>query len=360
MQLNGKVFTYKFNSWRQFVIKRFVKVEGNLQKIEEIEKALSMYDTINLLVWSVRQQYELPDFEGLNVISVEDGFIRSVGLGAEHTIPISLVFDKKGIYFDATRESDLEMILCTLELDHTTSQVADELIELVKKNRINKYNLEERPWKVKTNKKIIIVPGQVEHDKSIIYGSPVIKDNLSLLRNVRIQNPDSYVVFKIHPDISRKCRINKTKKSEYFDYADEVIENISTFSLIERADEVHTITSLFGFESLLFGKRVICYGQPFYSGWGLTEDKYPIPRRNKRLSIKELIFGAYYLYPTYVSLISSEKIDAIEAITEITKIKYNRNLMRLHVPLKERLVDSVKKTLITIREFLVNGTFKRV
>lgn len=354
LQQSVKVFTYRFNSWRKFIVKRFIDFEGNLVSKRQIEKALLKHQKIDLLVWSARQQYGLPESEGLTVISVEDGFIRSVGLGAEHTIPISLVFDRRGIYFDSTTESDLEFILNTFEFKDENLVIAERLIELVKKNRINKYNLDEKPWRVKTDKKIIVIPGQVERDKSIIYGSPVIKDNLSLLKVVREENPDSYIVFKVHPDISRKCRINKTKKSFYSEFADEVVENVSTFSLIERADEVHTITSLFGFESLLFGKRVVCYGQPFYSGWGLTEDRYPVERRKRRLRIGELIFGTYYLYPQYVSLYHGRKIDAIEAITEIIKIKYNKNLVSAKIPLKERLTDRLKKTLITLREHIWN------
>lgn len=339
---------------------RFVPFDGNLKSAEELRKKVKKFGAITLLVWSARQQYSLPDLEGLSVVSVEDGFIRSVGLGAEHTYPISLVFDRRGIYFDSTNQSDLEFILNNLNLDEPSAEIAKELIELVRINRISKYNLNETPWRVNTTKKIIVVPGQVEHDKSIQYGSPVVRDNVELLRRVRAENPDSYIVFKVHPDISRKCRINRTNKSDYLDFADEVVENVSNFSLIERADEVHTITSLFGFESLLFRKKVVCHGQPFYSGWGLTEDKYPVPRRKKKLSLCELIFGSYYLYPTYVSLVDSRRIDAIEAITEIAKIKYNKNLVRLNVPLRERFLCALKKTLISVREYLLDGAFKRV
>ena len=45
------------------------------------------------------------------VVRVEDGFIRSVGLGADLTRPLSWVQDDLGIYFDATRPSRLEVLL---------------------------------------------------------------------------------------------------------------------------------------------------------------------------------------------------------------------------------------------------------
>ncbi|MDB5316990.1 MAG: capsular biosynthesis protein [Rhodospirillales bacterium] len=60
---------------------------------------------------------------------------------------------------------------------------------------------------------------------------------------------------------------------------------------------MHTITSLTGFEALLRGKRVACHGMPFYSGWGLTEDRQVLPRRVRRLSLDALVAGALIAYP---------------------------------------------------------------
>ena len=79
------------------------------------------------------------------------------------------------------------------------------------------------------------------------------------------------------------------------------------------------LTSLAGFEALLRGKSVTCYGQPFYAGWGLTQDLQPPARRSRRLDIDELVYGALIAYPLYLSrdgrgLISPEEaIDALLA-----------------------------------------------
>jgi capsular polysaccharide export protein len=71
--------------------------------------------------------------------------------------------------------------------------------------------------------------------------------------------------------------------------------------LLEAVDEVHLLTSLTGFEALLRKKAVTCYGQPFYAGWGLTHDIYPVNRSTRRLSLDELVAGVLMLYPTYIS-----------------------------------------------------------
>jgi capsular polysaccharide export protein len=66
-------------------------------------------------------------------------------------------------------------------------------------------------------------------------------------------------------------------------------------------DEVHVMTSLAGFEGLLRGKKVTCYGAPFFAGWGLTEDKGAPPnRRGIPRPLDNLIAATLILYPRYL------------------------------------------------------------
>jgi capsular polysaccharide export protein len=60
------------------------------------------------------------------------------------------------------------------------------------------------------------------------------------------------------------------------------------------------MTSLVGFEALLRGKRVATYGRPFYSGWGLTDDRHPLARRTRRLTLDQLCAGVLLRYPRYL------------------------------------------------------------
>lgn len=47
----------------------------------------------------------------LPYIALEDGFIRSVGLGVEGAQPLSLVVDDIGIYYEARQPSKLEQLI---------------------------------------------------------------------------------------------------------------------------------------------------------------------------------------------------------------------------------------------------------
>jgi capsular polysaccharide export protein len=82
--------------------------------------------------------------------------------------------------------------------------------------------------------------------------------------------------------------------------ADMVLDRAPIAPLLGQVEEVHTITSLTGFEALLRGVAVTCWGRPFYAGWGLTEDRAPIARRTRRLALDELVAGALILYPRYL------------------------------------------------------------
>ena len=85
------------------------------------------------------------------------------------------------------------------------------------------------------------------------------------------------------------------------------------------------MTSLLGFEALLRDTKVFCYGQPFYAGWGLTQDLHPIARRTRRLTLDALVAGSLLQYPTYLSSTTNLLCTPEEALEElITKKERSR------------------------------------
>jgi capsular polysaccharide export protein len=117
---------------------------------------------------------------------------------------------------------------------------------------------------------------------------------------VRKREPQAYVVFKPHPDVLTGNRRGTTPDAATGLY-DELVEHAPVDECLKVVDEVHTMTSLVGFEALLRELPVVTYGQPFYAGWGLTEDAVPPPRRARRLSLDALVAGALLRYPRYYS-----------------------------------------------------------
>ncbi|MDR6984029.1 capsular polysaccharide export protein [Rheinheimera pacifica] len=238
----------------------------------------------------------------VKLLRLEDGFLRSVGLGAQFVKPLSWVLDDTGLYFDATTTSALEVLLSQHPLDDSLQQRSQLLITQLVQHGISKYNTGQQHWqRPDTDKKIILVPGQVESDASIKFGAPDITTNIALLQAVRAANPNAYIIYKPHPDVQAGARAAGLNEHNASQFCDQLAHNVNIAVLLDNSDEVHVLTSLAGFEALLRGKTVHCYGLPFYAGWGLTLDHCYCPRRQRKLNLTQLVAASLLLYPLYVS-----------------------------------------------------------
>lgn len=258
-----------------------------------------------IYIWGRKSFPELEAYakeHHIPIARVEDGFIRSVGLGSDLTRPYSLVVDNKGIYFDPTCESELESILNHTFFDDALLERAKHIRSYILEKKLSKYNLYKNRTlsDIPKNKKIVCVIGQVEDDASIRFGAPCM-NNLLLLEQARKTNPEAYILYKPHPDVLAKNRKGHISQESIKKYADDVIEKIGLDSVLSVCHEVHTMTSLVGFEALMRGLKVVTYGVPFYAGWGLTEDKQECHRRKRKLSLDELVAGTLLLYPRYIN-----------------------------------------------------------
>ncbi|MCH8532915.1 MAG: capsular polysaccharide biosynthesis protein [Saccharospirillum sp.] len=287
-----RVYAVGYSYWKKPIVRRFFQCSDVIFTKQQAD--VPKGETI--AAWG---RAAVPD--DYNVIRLEDGFIRSVGLGADLVQPLSWVRDRKGIYYDARQPSELEDILQHHDFTEAEQQRGAALAQQLVEQAITKYNLASAPWQRPNHKRVILVPGQVETDASIRYGTTDIKTNIGLLRAVRTQAPEAYILYKPHPDVVAGLRNAGRGENAAQQYCDQVLLEADMAQLLTQVDEVHTLTSLTGFEALLRGIKVTCYGQPFYAGWGLTTDTTPNNRRTRRLSLNELIAGTLIHYPTYIS-----------------------------------------------------------
>lgn len=341
LSLPTKIYAYGFSYRKRDIVRRFLGVNT----IEFVSDASAIKVPCALLVWG-RSAIPKPLPEQVEVIRLEDGFLRSVGLGADLIQPISWVLDTRGIYFDATVPSDLENMLQTYPFDAALLQRAEHLRQGIVAAGITKYNVGAKGWRppsLATAKKIILVPGQVETDASIQYGALGINTNLDLLKAVRGQNPEAYVVYKPHPDVAAGLRARGKNETAATEFCNEILVDVPMDDLLSTVDEVHVLTSLTGFEALLRGKKVTCYGMPFFAGWGLTQDLLVCPRRTRALDLKMLCAGTLILYPTYISRRNSEHITPEAALTELIEWRRKLKPVRWH----ERLWQAFLRRLLS-------------
>ena len=303
-----RIFCINFTRWKQNYIRAFLRSDDELMFVSSAQQAIKKgFDSSAQLVsWASKDQLEVEklvrQFE-TKVWLVEDGFIRSTGLGTDLTAPASLVLDKTGIYYDPNQPSDLENLLQTKEFTEDELQRAEKIKRALLQNELSKYNLGKKfnkdSFKAKAGQTIILIPGQVEGDASIKKGCVDVKTNAALIKAVRKKEPEAYLIYKPHPDVVSGNRNGKVRK-DTLQLCDLVLLDASITDCLAVVDEVHTMTSLVGFEGLLRELKVVCYGLPFYAGWGLTQDRYKIERRTRQLKLVELVAATLIDYPRYI------------------------------------------------------------
>ncbi len=309
-QNKGRIFCFGFSLWKRAFVRSYLRSPGNqvtFARSPRGAKRKGFDSSCRVLVWGQRETRAVADLAAKHrttISRMEDGFLRSVGLGSDLTAPASLVVDQSGIYYDPTSPSDLENILQRRHFTEEELERAASLRLSILEAKVSKYNLGRTdPLELKNTEqqRVILVPGQVEDDASIDKGCLEVRTNLGLLEAVRKKHPDDYIVFKPHPDVVTGNRRGAVPSSTARAVCDLVVEDASIAQCLESCDSVHSMTSLVGFEALLRGLDVTTYGQPFYSGWGLTNDRHPHKRRTRRLELNELIAGALIVYPRYLS-----------------------------------------------------------
>lgn len=249
---------------------------------------------------------QLASEQGIRLLRMEDGFVRSVGLGSDLIPPQSFVLDAKGLYFDPAGPSELEDMLNGREFTAEDLRRAAQVRETIVAHGITKYNLESVAavqWPgIAQGQQVVLVPGQVEDDASIRFGCDTasgVHTNLGLLQAARAAYPQAFIVYKPHPDVTSGNRRGKVALAQARQWADHVERESSVVSCINACDVVVTMTSLTGFDALLRGKTVVVHGRPFYAGWGLTHDMLAMPRRERSLTLDALVAGALLHYPLY-------------------------------------------------------------
>ncbi|WP_428150149.1 capsular polysaccharide biosynthesis protein [Brevundimonas sp.] len=258
-----------------------------------------------LIYWAGKETAEIAGVAATTsapVVRMEDGFIRSRGLGSDFFGALSVALDDQGVYYDPTKPSLLESLIeggtQTPEMLARAKAVRARVVDA----GLSKYNLAgagRRPdWPGGARK--VLVVGQVENDKSILKGCGDIRTNSGLVEAVRADYPDAFLIYRNHPDVMSGNRPGMLDASAIH-AVDAIADDFDIIDCLEACDVLATLTSLSGFEALLRGKAVATYGRPFYGGWGLTQDRMTYERRTRRASLDALVAAALIEYPIYVT-----------------------------------------------------------
>lgn len=240
----------------------------------------------------------------LPYLSLEDGFLRSFGTG-NYFPPLSMVVDAVGIYYDSTRPSALENLLNSGDdLLEGREENITRACQLVVAHRLSKYNhaprLESGMIRAGDVRRVLVVD-QTKGDSSVVLGSANSETFKSMLEAAHDENPTATIYVKTHPEVS-SGRKNGYLTEVRDDRRTVVLRDaVNPLSLIEQMDHIYVVSSTMGFEGLVGGKSVTCFGLPWYAGWGATDDRQFNARRTRQRSVIELFSAAYVHYTRYLN-----------------------------------------------------------
>ncbi len=246
---------------------------------------------------------------------LEDGFIRSV---ERHSAPLSLIVDDIGVYYDATKASRMERSIGR-GITGDQSARARAIAALWRDHGISKYN-HARDYGGALPDRYVLVVDQTFGDLSVASGLARAESFSAMLSAALDENPHTAVVVKIHPDVYTKA------KRGYF-FAGQLCHprvvvvgtDCHSVALIRGASAVYCVTSLMGFEALLWEKTVRCFGMPFYAGWGVTVDELRPPERRQGARLEDIVYAALVDVARYVDPATGTPLTTEAAIDHVSR-----------------------------------------
>lgn len=248
---------------------------------------------------TARRGLAVAERRGAGLLRVEDAFLRSVRPGRAGDPPLGLMLDRRGVHFDPSVPSELEVLLASHPLDDFgLLERARAAIGRIRTAELSKYNLHD-PGTEPPPPGYVLMIDQTRGDASVAASGADAGTFAEMLAHARIENPGAAIYIKTHPETRAGFRPGYYGTEVEDDQVRLLTGPVPPYTLLEGAMAVYTVSSQMGFEAILAGHNPRVFGQPWYAGWGLTQDENPVPRRSRRLTRAQMVAAALILAPTW-------------------------------------------------------------
>jgi len=241
----------------------------------------------------------IADWTAAGIVRVEDAFLRSVHPGRDGEPPLGLHIDTSGVHFDPSTVSDLEKILRDEPLDdtHLLNRARTAMAD-IKRLHLSKYNAFDAKTPAPEAGYVVVID-QTKGDASVKASKADTNTFREMLYYAQEEHPNARIIVRTHPETTAGHRKGHFSAADCVGRITLDDTPLSPHALLEGAIAVYTVSSQLGFEAIIAGHKPVVFGQPFYMGWGLTDDRQPLDRRQRKLTRAQLFAAAMILYPTW-------------------------------------------------------------
>lgn len=305
---------------------------NKLKKIKYLQEITNYNINENNKDITISWENDILNTNNKPILRLTSGIISSY-LTKEETL--SIYKSTNGIYFDSTQDNNLDLLLrSSWQPDSEDIYIANLSIEMIKKYRITKTN--EYPdvsFSFFSNNEFpnILLIDQIIDSPKVILGNSNEQTFNDMLLSVFHSYPNYNIYVKLHPDTinhNKEGYLQKLlKKYSLLDYPliHVINENYNVISFFDFVEEIFVVTSQVGFEAILRDKKVTCYGLPFYSGWGLTNDMQVSKKTKPNRNTVELFVAIMIKYTKYLNPFT-KKLGTILDLLEYISLQKRHSL----------------------------------
>ena len=282
-------------------------------------------DRIKVVKWGIK--YKKP------IYILEAGLISSIYTLSDKESPISFHVDTTGsIYLDGDSNNEvINFLNSDKELDNIQFKIARNIIDIICLNGISKYNYTISK-KIDVRKDSILIIDQTLNDFSVDLAGASQETFQEMMDTAISMYPKNDIYIKIHPEVLSGNRKGNIKLNNYIYRKGIYIisEQIPINILFKYFNIIYTVSSTLGFEAILYGKEVHCFGKNFYGGWGLTKDHIKFNNRLRNRKIEDLVYAIYVRSSFYLSVLNNKNnfcLDAIDDFIKLINIYKEHNLL---------------------------------
>lgn len=269
--------------------------------------------------------------KGLPYFALEDGFICARPPGSSQP-SLSYVCDPVGIYYDAAAPSWLEALIAARAHDPAAAAADAAMVRAAIGERgVTKYTVPDAgPATLDLSAApAVIVVDQTVGDAAVTGAGADAGTFAAMLVAAVTENPDRRILVKTHPETrmgrrpgyftagglarvrAASAAVDAACGSRRLVVLDAPVTPRDLGPAIFRA---YAVSSLLGMELMLLGVPVTVFGQSFYAGWGLTDDRALPTGRRHPVPLDCLVAAVYHDYPVYLSPHDRQPFPAGEAL----------------------------------------------